>query len=57
MTKYYVGIREVHVSTVEVEADSAEEALDLAAEGAGEEVMIEYSHTLDRDHFTVEELS
>jgi len=54
MTTYYIGIREVHVSTVVVEADSEEEAMDLAADGAGEEVMCEYSHTMDREHFTVE---
>jgi len=54
MTTYYIGIREVHVSTVEVEADSEEEALNLAADGAGEEVMLEYSHTLSRGHFSVE---
>ena len=55
MAKYYIGIREVHVSTVVVEADSEDEALDLAADGAGEEVMLEYSHTMDRSHFTLEE--
>ena len=54
MAKYYIGIREVHVSTVTVEADSEEEAMDLAADAAGEEVMLEYSHTMDRSHFTVE---
>lgn len=55
MAKYYIGIREVHVSTVTVEAESEEEALESAAAGEGEEVMLEYSHTMDRSHFTVEE--
>ena len=55
MARYYIGIREVHVSTVFVEADSEEEALDNAANGEGEEVVLEYSHTMDREHFTVEE--
>lgn len=52
--KYYIGIREIHVSTVLVEASSMEEALTLASAGAGEELSLEYSHTLDREHFTVE---
>lgn len=55
MAKYYIGIREVHVSTVVIEAESEEEALDSAAAGEGDEVMLEYSHTMGRDHFTVEE--
>ena len=54
MATYYIGIREVHVSTVTVEADSEEKALDIAAEGEGEEVMCEYAHTMDREYFTVE---
>jgi hypothetical protein len=54
MPKYQVGIREVHVSTVEVEANSEEEALEIAAEGESEEVMLEYSHTLSRGHFSIE---
>ena len=54
MAVYYIGIREVHVSTVKVDANSEEEALELARDGAGEEVMLEYSHTMDSSHFTVE---
>jgi hypothetical protein len=57
MAKYYIGIREVHVSTVFVEADSEEEALDKAAEGESEEVMLEYSHTMDREHFTIDRVT
>jgi len=56
MATYLVGIREVHVSTVEVEADSEEEALEIAAEGESEEVMLEYSHTLSRGHFSIEKV-
>jgi hypothetical protein len=54
MAVYIIGIREVHVSTVSVEADSEEEALDLAVDGAGEEIILEYSHTMDREHFSIE---
>ena len=54
MAVYIIGIREIHVSTVSVEADSEEEALDLACDGAGEEIILEYSHTMDREHFSIE---
>lgn len=52
---YYVHIREVHVSTREVEADSPEEALEKVKDGDGEETMCEYSHTLDDETWTVED--
>jgi len=42
-----VGVREVHVSTREVEAKNAEEAKRKVLDGAGEEVLCEYSHTMD----------
>jgi predicted transcriptional regulator YheO len=51
--KYLVEIREVHVSTREVEADSAQEALELTSDGAGDEMMLEYSHTLDRETWRI----
>ena len=51
--KWYVGIREVHVSTRLVEAETAEEALAIAGHES-DEVMCEYSHTLDPDTWTVE---
>jgi hypothetical protein len=53
--RFLVGVREVHVSTVEVEAESPEEAMRLVQDGDGEEIMREYSHTLDPDLWTVEE--
>jgi predicted transcriptional regulator YheO len=56
MTIYRVGVREVHVSTREIDAESPEEALDKVQEDEGEEVMCEYSHTLDRDVWTVEKI-
>mgnify|MGYP001546803263 CR=1 FL=1 len=55
--KFYVGIREVHVSTRMVEAETAEEAMALIVDGVedGEEVMCEYSDTMNPDTWTVEE--
>ena len=52
--KFLVGVREVHVSTREVDAENAIEAVRKIREGAGEEVMCEYSHTLDESLWTVE---
>ena len=52
---YIVGIREVHVNLVEVEAESPEEATAAAADGAGDYLDLEFSHTLDTDEWTVEE--
>jgi len=55
MTKYIVGIREVHVSYREVEANSIEEALEIAPGSLGDDERLEYSHTLDTDTWSVEE--
>ena len=49
---YRVAIREVHVSHRIVEASSEAEAKDLAADADDE--FTEYSHTLDKDLWTVE---
>jgi len=47
MKKFTVERPEVHISFVEVEAETAEEAFDLVYEGEGEEVALRYSYTLD----------
>lgn len=60
MPKYHVGIREVHVVTVSVEAKSEEEALKKAGsilEEGLDEIDQEYSHTLDPDTWSVERVS
>jgi len=54
MKRFYVAIREVHVSHREVEAETREEAIRLAEDA--EETFLEYSHTLDSEHTTVEEM-
>ena len=55
--KYIVQVREVHVSSMEVEADSAEEAKTLVAEGGGDEIICEFSHGLDLDTWTVTDIN
>lgn len=52
---FLVGVREVHVSTMKIKAQNNTEALNKVQNGEGEEIMCEYSHTLDRDMWTVEE--
>lgn len=49
MTKYHVDIQEIWVQTMEIEAESSEEAVDLVLAGNGEAVdgALEYSNTLD----------
>ena len=55
--KYIVLVREVHISHREVEANNEEEAKSKVYHGqpATEETYLEYSHTLDRWYWTVEE--
>lgn len=53
MPKFTVRIREVHVSHREVEAETVEEAIELA--GGAEESFLEYSHTLGEDHWDVQD--
>lgn len=55
MPTYLVSVREVHVAMRRVEANSPEEAKELAKENNGDEISLEYSHTLDDDLWTVEE--
>lgn len=51
--KYRVLIREVHVSHRIVEASSRDEALELV--GDADEVFCEYSHTLPKETWTIED--
>jgi hypothetical protein len=52
MPKYLVEIPEVHYSVREVEATNPIEALDAAGD-LGDEVAVEYSHTLDKEFWRV----
>lgn len=50
MPKYIVNRPELHYSRVEIEAKTPEEALALVREECeGDEVELEYSHTLEND--------
>lgn len=59
MPRYVVGVREVHVQPIVIEAPSKHRALDLVEDGQGEPIddALEYSHTLPRQNWTVEEIS
>jgi hypothetical protein len=52
--KWTIHIPEVHYSIREVEAETKEEAIDMALGLASAEVTVEYSHTLDREYIKVE---
>ena len=58
MKKYCIGVREVWIQLVTIEAESEVEAIDAIAGGDGEQAEegIEYSHTLDPETWTVEKL-
>jgi len=47
MKRYRVHINEVHCSTREVEAESAEDAIKKCNEDLDTEISLEYSYTLD----------
>jgi hypothetical protein len=55
MAKYFVMVREVHVSMREIEAKSPGEALGMVANGDGTEVHCEWSHALPPDTWSVED--
>lgn len=59
MARFAIKIKEVHYATIVVEAKSAAEALCLAQEELekGEELSVEYSHTLDPDEWIVTRLN
>ena len=57
MRKYIVMVREVHVQPVEVFAQSPDHAINKVRDGEGDTLfeLLEYSHTMDFDTWTVEE--
>lgn len=57
LRKYTVNVREVHIQPTSIMASSPEDAIKRVADGEGEIIdnALEYSHTLDRDKWTVEE--
>lgn len=53
---YYVGIKEVCIQTVQIEASSPEAALQKVEAGEGDHLSDpEYSHTLDKDEWSIVE--
>lgn len=56
MKKYKVFVKEIHVSTMIVEAASEAHALELVTDGGGEQETIEYSETLDNSEWTTKEV-
>ena len=58
MKMFEVKVREVHVQPYSIEAKTKEEAIAIVQAGGGEiiEGGFEYSHTLDSENWTVEEV-
>jgi hypothetical protein len=56
MPKFRVRVLEVHYLPILIEAETAEEALELVQEGGGEEGECVYGYTLESDSWTVVEL-
>lgn len=58
MKKYLVAVREVYENTVEVQAENEDQAKDLAYDLSVKcSVNTEYSHTLGKDTWSVEEVT
>ena len=57
MKKFIIGVREVHVQLYSEIAETEEDAITQIQNGGGTCVDdgLEYSHTLDSDHWSVEE--
>lgn len=57
MPKFIVNIREVHTQMVEVEAEDKKDAKIKVAQGEGTYLdnTLEYSHTLNKSTWTVDE--
>jgi hypothetical protein len=55
METFIVFVREVHIQPVTIEADTPEDAIQRVADGQGhaDYDMLEYSHTLDPETWTV----
>jgi hypothetical protein len=55
--RYVVTRREVWAQGVQIEAEDKEDAIRRVAEGEGDDIesLFEYSHTLDRDTWDIED--
>ena len=55
MKTMIVEIREVHVVSRKVSAATVQAGIQAAKDGEGEELMVEYSHTLPSESWTVKD--
>lgn len=58
MRSFIVNLREVHIQPVKIKAKNEQDAIKKVKQGQGDylEGMLEYSHTLDSDTWTIEHL-
>jgi len=54
MPRFRVLVREIHVTTCLIDADTPEEAIEAVREGDGDFILSEYVETLSHDTWTVE---
>ena len=54
MPKFHVKVPQLYISTMEIEAENEEDALDKVLEADGEEVLLEFSHSIMGDEWEVE---
>jgi hypothetical protein len=56
--RYIITVREVHTQIVQVDAANAVAAMEAVRDGGGQYLdnTLEYSHTLDPDTWTVEQI-
>jgi len=55
MKTFIVLRREVHVAHIEVRAESEDEAIKIVKDDGGEEIYMEYSHTMGTETWDIEE--
>ncbi len=53
---FIVGVREVHISSRQIEAVDETEAVNKISQGEGKEIMCEYPHNLCSNNWTVEQV-
>lgn len=57
MPTFIVGVKEVHVQEVVIEAESEEDAIFMVENGEGENGKCEYDYTLDSDEWVILEVN
>lgn len=54
--EFIIGVKELHTQYIKIEADDHIQAVAKVQEGEGEELTLEYGHTLDEDDWSVNEV-